>query len=157
MHLAPLPWLLFWASVAAEFAPSYDPLAQHASELLQAPTLASICVRISAIDSGMGLVALAIGVWRVSGQRIAVGAICWMIFGVSMLTNGLWPTGHPMHGFNAIGIANMIALEMSQIGFSAWSANGRAFAVTTVMSIAGIVYLWLNLGRTPARSRLPLK
>jgi len=143
--LVPLPWFLFWTSVAAVFAPGYNPLAQHASELLQAPTLASICGRIAAIGSGMGFVAFSIGVWRESGRRIAVGAICWMIFGVSMLTNGLWPMGHPMHGFYTIGIANIIAPAMSHIELSAWSANRRAYAVTAVVSIAGIVYLWLNV------------
>ncbi|CAM0125036.1 Transmembrane protein [Stenotrophomonas geniculata] len=84
--LVPLPWFLFWTSVAALFAPGYNPLAQHASELLQAPTLASICGRIAAIGSGLGFVAFSIGVWRESGRRIAVGAICWMIFGISMLS-----------------------------------------------------------------------
>ena len=133
--LVPLPWFLFWTSVAAVFAPGYNPLAQHASELLQTPTLASICARIAPIGCGVGFVAFAIGVWRESGCRIAVGAICWMIFGISMLTNGLWPMGHPMHGFYTIGIANIIAPAMSHIELSAWSANRRAYAVTAVVSI----------------------
>jgi len=143
--LIPLPLFLFWTSVAALFAPGYNPLAQHASELLQAPTLASICGRIAAIGSGVGFVAFSIGLWRESGRRIAVGAICWLVFGISMLTNGLWPMGHPMHGFYTIGIANIIAPAMSHIELSAWSANRRAYAVTAVVSIASIVYLWLNL------------
>jgi hypothetical protein len=143
--LVPLPWFLFWTSVAAVFAPGYNSLAQHASELLQAPTIASVCARIAAIGSGMGFVAFAIGVWRESGRRIALGAICWMIFGVSMLTNGLWPMGHPMHGLYTIGIANIIAPAMSHIELSAWSSNRRAYAVTALVSIAGIVYLWLNV------------
>lgn len=143
--LIPLPWFLFWTSVAAVFAPGYNPLAQHASELLQAPTLASICARIAAIGSGVWFVAFSIGVWRESGRRIALGAICWMIFGVSMLTNGLWPMGHPMHGFYTIGIANIIAPAMSHIELSAWSANRRAYAVTALVSIASVVYLWLNV------------
>ncbi|CAO3301593.1 hypothetical protein LMG26824_04019 [Stenotrophomonas maltophilia] len=62
-----------------------------------------------------------------------------------MLTNGLWPMGHPMHGFYTIGIANIIAPAMSHIELSAWSANRRAYAVTAMVSIAGIVYLWLNV------------
>ncbi|WP_401730148.1 DUF998 domain-containing protein [Stenotrophomonas muris] len=143
--LLPLPWFLFWTSVAALFAPGYNPLAQHASELLQAPTLASICARIAAIGSGVSFVAFAIGIWRESGRRIAVGAICWLVFGISMLTNGLWPMGHPMHGFYTIGIANIIAPAMSHIELSAWSANRRAYAVTALVSIASIVYLWLNV------------
>jgi len=68
-----------------------------------------------------------------------------MIFGVSMLTNGLWPMGHPMHGFYTIGIANINAPAMSHTELSAWSNNRRAYAVTAVVSIAGIVHLWLNL------------
>jgi len=143
--LIPLPWFLFWTTVAAMLAPGYNPLAQHASELLQAPALASLCARIAAIGSGLGFVLFAIALWRESGRRIAVGAACWMIFGVSMLTNGLWPMGHPMHGFYAIGIANIIAPAMSHIELRAWSANRRAYAVTAVVSIAAVVYLWLNL------------
>ena len=34
---------------------------------------------------------------------------------------------------------------MSHIELSAWSANRRAYAVTAMVSIAGIVYLWLNV------------
>lgn len=143
--LVPLPWFLFWTSVAAVLAPGYNALAQHASELLQAPALASICGRIAAIGSGVGFVTFSIGVWRESGRRIAVGAICWLVFGISMLTNGLWPMGHPMHGFYTIGIANIIAPAMSHIELSAWSANRRAYAVTAAVSVAGIVYLWLNV------------
>jgi hypothetical protein len=109
--LVPLPWFLFWTSVAALFAPGYNPLAQHASELLQAPTLASICARIAPIGCGVGFVAFAIGVWRESGRRIA----------------------------------NVIAPAMSHIELSAWSANRRAYAVTAVVSIASIAYLWLNV------------
>ncbi len=147
--LLPLPWFLFWTSVAAVFAPGYNALAQHASELLHAPTLASICGRIAAIGSGMGFVAFSIGVWRESGRRIAVGAICWLVFGISMLTNGLWPMGHPMHGFYTIGIANIIAPAMSHIELSAWSANRRAYSVTTAMSVASIVYLVERGGSGP--------
>ena len=117
---------------------------RSASELLQAPTLASICGRIAALGSGVGFVAFAIGIWE-SGRRIAVGAVCWLVFGISMLSNGLWPMGHPMHGFYTIGIANIIAPAMSHIELSAWSANRRAYAVTALVSIASIVYLWLNV------------
>lgn len=143
--LVPLPWFLFWTTVGAAFAPDYSPLSQHASELLQAGGFASLCIRIAAIGSGLGFVAFSIALWRESGRRIAIGAACWMIFGVSMLTNGFWPMGHPMHGFYAIGIANLIAPAMAHIELSAWSASRRGYAVTAVVSIAGIVYLWLNL------------
>lgn len=53
--------------------------------------------------------------------------------------------GHPMHGFYTIGIANIIAPAMSHIEMSAWSVNHRAYAVTAAVSVAGIVYLWLNV------------
>ncbi|MCW2067565.1 UNVERIFIED_ORG: hypothetical protein M2420_002928 [Stenotrophomonas maltophilia] len=63
----------------------------------------------------------------------------------SMLTNGLWPMGHPTHVFYTIGIADIIAPAMSHIELNAWSANRRAYAVTAVVSIARVFYLWWNL------------
>ena len=143
--LLPLPWFLLWTTIGALFSADYSPLSQHASELLQAPGFASLCIRIAAIGSGLGFVAFSVAVWRVSGRRIAVGAACWMVFGVSMLTNGLWPLGHPMHGFYAIGIANLIAPALAHIELGAWSRNPKAYAITAFVSVAGIVYLWLNL------------
>ncbi len=56
-----------------------------------------------------------------------------------------------MHGFYAIGIASIIAPKMSHIEWSAWSANRWTRAVKTVMSIAGIIYLRLDLVRGPGR------
>ncbi|MBS9727030.1 hypothetical protein, partial [Stutzerimonas stutzeri] len=47
--------------------------------------------------------------------------------------------------FYTIGIANIIAPAMSHIELSAWSANRRAYAVTALVSIASVVYLWLNV------------
>lgn len=143
--LLPLPWFLFWTTLGAMFAPDYSPLSQHASELMQAQGFAGLCIRIAAIGVGLAFVAFSIAVWRESGRRIAVGAACWLIFGVAMLTNGVWPLGHPMHGFYAIGVANLIAPAMTHIELSAWSANRRAYAVTALVSLAGVVYLWLNL------------
>ncbi|MFZ4215227.1 hypothetical protein ACOZB2_28020, partial [Pantoea endophytica] len=39
----------------------------------------------------------------------------------------------------------IIAPALSHLELSAWTANRRANAVTAMVSIAGIVYLWLNV------------
>lgn len=152
--LVPLPWFLFWTTVGALFAPSYSSISQHASELLQVHGLPSACIRIAAIGSGVAFICFAVGLWRKSDRPLALGAICWLIFGLSMVTNGLWPLGHPMHGFYAIGLLNIIAPAMSHIETRAWSNHRRSYAITALISFAGMLYLWLNfVGADPADFR----
>lgn len=143
--LIPLPWFLFWTALAACFAPGYSAIAQHASEMLQTPGWGSVCIRIAAVGSGLCFVAFALGVWRQSGRPFAAGAACWLIFGISMLSNGIWTFGHPMHGLYAVGIANLIAPALAHIELRAWSDSRQGYAVTAFVSFAAIVYLWLNL------------
>jgi len=152
--LVPLPWFLFWTTLGAFFAPDYSSFAQHASEMLQIPTLSSACVRIAAIGSGVAFICFAVALWRESGRALALGAICWLVFGLSMITNGLWPLGHSMHGFYSIGLLTIIAPAMSHIETRAWSNHRRAYAITALTSFAGMLYLWLNLvGADPADFR----
>lgn len=143
--LVPLPWFLFWTIIGALFAPGYNSISQHASELLQFSGAPNACVRIAAIGAGVAFIGFAAGLWLVTGRLFALGAICWLVFGLSMVTNGIWPLGHPMHGFYSIGITNLIAPTMSHIESKTWPNYRRAYVITALISFAGIVYLWLNL------------
>lgn len=152
--LVPLPWFLIWSLAAAAYAPGYSSVSQHASELLQFTGLPSTLLRIAAIGSGAAFVAFAIGLWQHSRIYFPVGAIAWLVFGLSMVSNGIWPMGDPKHGLYAAGVINLIAPAVSHLESRVFMKNSRFYALTAFVSVAGVIYLWLNLvGGDPPANR----
>jgi Protein of unknown function (DUF998) len=152
--LVPLPWFLAWTTIGGVLLPQYSPISQHASELLGAGGAAALCLKVAAIGSGTALVAFGAGLWALTGRTVAVGALAWVLFGLSMISNGLWPMGSPMHGLYAIGMATLVAPALSHIEVSSWLPDRRQYALTALVSAAGILYLWLNLtGNDPQATR----
>jgi hypothetical protein len=62
-----------------------------------------------------------------------------------MISNGLWPMGSPLHGLYAVGILNLIAPALSLLELRSLRDRTIPYAATVLASLAGIVYLWLNL------------
>jgi Zn-dependent membrane protease YugP len=87
--LIPLPWFLIWSSLAGALATDYHALSQHASELTLRPGAPHTLLNVAAIGSGVAFIAFAIGLWLESGKRLAIGALCWLAFGIAMTSNGL--------------------------------------------------------------------
>ena len=145
LGLVPMPWFLFWTAVGGMLVPGYSALSQHASELLGAGGGAAICARINAFGSGLGFIAFALGLMRLSPQRPAIGALCYLVFGVSRISGGIWPMGGPLHGLYMVGILNIIAPALAHIELGAMVRSRRLYRLTAFVSFSGIVYLWLNL------------
>jgi hypothetical protein len=152
--LVPLPWFLVWTTAGGQLSPQYNAVSQHGSELLAAGEFAALCLRVAAIGSGLAFIAFGAGVWAKSGRTVALGALAWILFGLSMVSNGVWPMGHPMHGLYAVGIANLVAPALSHIELAPWLKSRRYYALTALVSAAGVLYLWLNLtGNDPQAFR----
>jgi hypothetical membrane protein len=143
--LIPLPWFLLWSSVAGALATDYQALSQHASELTLRPGAPHTLLNVAAIGSGLAFVAFAIGLWLESGRRWAIGALCWLVFGVAMTSNGIWPMGSPLHGLYAVGVANLVAPALSLLELPRMRDSKLAFGLTAFVSVTGVIYLWMNL------------
>lgn len=152
--LLPFPWFLAWSTVGGLVLPDYNAISQHASELLSAGGTPAICLKVAAIGSGLGFVAFGAGLWARSRHPVAFGAATWMLFGLAMISNGIWPMGDPMHGLYALGIVNLIAPALSHIEVARWLPTRRHYGITALVSVSGVVYLWLNLtGNDPQAFR----
>lgn len=128
-------WFLFWVTLGGMLVPGYSALSQHASELLGAGGAGALCFRIGVIGAGVGFIGYA-------------------IFGCSMISNGIWPLGDPMHGLHALGLLTIIAPALAHLELGNMLASRRGYLVTAGVSVAGIVYLWLNLaGNDPQAFR----
>src|SRR5579864_1006740 len=152
--LIPLPWFLIWVSLAGILSPGYNPITQQASELTKQPGLPHLLCNVSGIGVGVGFCLFSVGLWRATGKAFSFGAAAWFVFGVSMLSNGIWPMGNRLHGLYAVGIINVVAPALSLLELRALRDIRSAYIVTVFVSVAGIVYLWLNLtGLDPEGAR----
>jgi hypothetical protein len=143
--LFPLPWWLIWVTAGGMLTPGYSSMSQHASELTVVPGTANIMIKIAAFGTGVFFTLFALGLWRLSDRKIPWGSICWIVFGFSMLSNGVWNMGDPRHGFYAIGILNIIAPTLSLAEDKALSNDRVIHLTTVVVSLSGVLYLWLIL------------
>lgn len=152
--LLPLPWFLCWTTLGGAVTPGYRGLSQQGSELLAAGGAGALCLRVAALGSGLALIAFAGGLWSVASRGVAVGAAAWMVFGLSMLSNGVWPMGSPLHGLYTAGIVNLIAPALSHLELGRRLPRRRDYVLTAAVSLCGVAYLWLNLtGHDPAAFR----
>jgi hypothetical membrane protein len=143
--LLPLPWFLAFATVAGALRPRYSAAAQHVSELTTTPGLSHTLANVAALGAGVAFVLFAVGLWIETRRAVSFGSACWAVFGVSMISNGLWPMGSPLHGLYAVGIINLIAPALSLLELRSLRDRTVPYAATVLASLAGIVYLWLNL------------
>jgi hypothetical protein len=152
--LLPLPWFLLWTTLGGLAAQGYHPLAQHASELSLLGGLPAAMLSLAAVGAGAAFLLFAAGLWARSGRRVAFGALAWTMFGLAMVSNGIWPMGGPLHGLYNIGIANLVAPALAALEDRRLRQDRVMYFATVTVSFASILYLWLNLtGLDPPKLR----
>ncbi|HYQ24236.1 DUF998 domain-containing protein [Stenotrophomonas sp.] len=129
--------------VFAFTVPGYSSLSQHLSELgLMLGLPAHVLTACIVINGGaIFLFSLALLGW---GRRFALTALTSTLFGIAMLSNGLFTTGSPLHGMYSIGIFSILMplLFLVELGTD---ASARIAWVARVTSLLGMAYLWLML------------
>lgn len=143
--LVPLPAWLIVSTVAGLLAPGYNPMASHVSVMTLEDGLSHTLANVAALSSGIALILFGLGVWRVSQRIFSAGASCWILFGISMVANGIWPMGGPMHGLYIIGIFSVLAPALSVLDVQRPSLQRRLHTITVICSLAGVLYLWILL------------
>ncbi len=141
----PLPAWLLLSTVAGFLATDYNPIASHVSVMTLKDDTAHIIANMAALSSGIALVLFGAGIWGVSQRTFSVGAFGWILFGISMIANGIWPMGGPMHGLYIIGIFSILAPALSLLDIQDDEMRTRLHSLTAFVSFAGILYLWLLL------------
>lgn len=141
----PLPVWLILVTIAGFIAVDYNPIASHASVMTLQEGNAHLLLNIAAITIGLSFIVFAIGIWALSKRKFSAGAFCWVLFGISMIANGIWPMGGPMHGLYIIGIANIIAPALSLLDIQDDTLRNELYSVTVFVSICSLFYMWILL------------
>lgn len=143
--LIPLPAWLIISTLAGFLAVDYNPIASHVSVMTLQDGIAHVMVNIAALLAGAALIMFGVGVWMTSRRVFSGGGLCWVIFGVSMIANGIWPMGGPMHGLYIIGIFNILAPALTLLDIRDEALRERMHTVTIFVSLSGVFYLWMML------------
>lgn len=152
--LIPLPLFLLGTGLSGWLATDYSGVSQHASELLAKGGASELLLRITAIGTGSAFMLFSFGLWKKLNYGMAVGALAWSVFGLSMVTNGVWPMGSAMHGLYGLGMFNLIAPAVAHMDLKEFFTRRSHYYMTVLVSVCGIIYLWLNMtGNDPGQYR----
>ncbi|WP_152553491.1 DUF998 domain-containing protein [Erythrobacter longus] len=141
----PLPVWLIFVTVAGFMTPGYSAIESHASVMTLGEGWSLWITNSAAIISGAALIVFGVGTWGASGRIVSGGAFCWIIFGISMIANGIWPMGSPMHGLYAIGIINILGPALTLLECDREALRKRMIGFTVFCSLMGVLYLWVIL------------
>jgi hypothetical protein len=116
--------------------PGYSSVQQHMSELeLLSPGISLAC-RVGAIVSGLSILGFALAIVLSKRSRMPFTAATAAIFGLSMMSNGVFTMGSPLHGMYAIGLTIILVPAF----FAAESH--RADSISLAASCIALVYMW---------------
>ncbi|MEN5271722.1 DUF998 domain-containing protein [Stenotrophomonas lactitubi] len=123
--------------------PGYHSLSQHLSELGLLPGLPARAVQVGGLVSGSAIILFSLALLAY-GRRFALTVLTSSLFGVSMVSNGVFTTGSPMHGLYGIGIFSILTplLFLAELGPQ---ASTRMAWFARASSLLGMAYLWLMM------------
>lgn len=132
----------------------YDLISQHASEItLTDFDSAKAVINSGAILCGISCILLAIGA-ILNFKKFYLSSILLIVFGVSMLSNGIYPMGTMMHGFYGIGLTLMILPFVASYELKNENIKKAFFTITLVSGFVIFIYLWSMLvGLDPSNYR----
>jgi len=132
----------------------YDWVKQHGSEITVTDfTQAKLMINSGAIATGISCLLLSIGI-LVSFKRFYLTSVLLAIFGISMVSNGVFPMGTLMHGLYGIGLSLMILPFVACYELKNSEINSRFFNTSLIAGFVIFVYLWAMLiGLDPANYR----
>jgi hypothetical membrane protein len=128
--------------IAGLLVPDYDMIKQHASEITLTHYKNAILIFDSGmILSGLSCVLLALGI-IFDLRKFYLSSILLIIFGISMVSNGIFPMGNVMHGFYGIGL--IIMLLPFAICYELKNENIKKifFKISIISGIVIFVYFW---------------
>ncbi|MFK7812397.1 MAG: DUF998 domain-containing protein [Maribacter sp.] len=120
----------------------YNLVKQHASEI----TIASFYYAKTIINAGFILTGSSISIFAlgiiIDFKKFYISSIMLIVFGISMISNGLYPMGTHMHGIHGIGLAQMllpfiVCYEVKNENFSK-----LFFKLSLITGFLIFIYFW---------------
>lgn len=142
------------ALIAGLLVPDYDMIKQHISEITLTPYKNAIHVFSSGqLLSGLSCILLALGI-ILNFKKFYLSSIILIIFGISMISNGIFPMGNVMHGFYGIGLTIMLLPFVACYELKNENVKKIFFKISIISGVVIFVYFWSMIVRLdPANYR----
>ena len=129
----------------------YNFIQQHASEItLTDNSLAKTILNSGAVFTGLSCVIMALGI-VLNLKKHYLSSFLLAVFGVSMISNGMYPMGTAMHGLYGAGLTLMILPFIACYELKNEKVSKLFFRVSLIFGSVIFVYLWSMLvGLDPA-------
>ena len=141
-----LPLLFFIPVILAGLlSENYDSIKQQASEItITEFRTAKIIVNSGAILTGLSCILFSLGLFALSKRILMISALLLMLFGISMVSNGLYPMRHPMHGFYGMGLSLMILPFVCCFELKGHILNKQFYTISLLSGAIIFLYFWLT-------------
>ncbi len=152
---APFPLLgMLIPMIFGFFQPGYSSISQHMSELELLHGSAAIATRAGALVSGVSIVVFGVALLLERASRMPFTAGSALVFGASMMSNGIFVMGSPLHGLHAIGLSAILVPAFFAAEYPDRSGVRSPDRLSLVASALILVYMWLLMtGLDPAAMR----
>lgn len=150
-----LPLIFFVPVFVAGFlVPNYNLISQHASEItITEFKSARIVINTGAILTGLSCIILSVGI-LINFKKHTILSILIAFFGLSMISNGMYPMGTIMHGLYGIGLTIMIIPFFACYELKNQNISKLFFKVSLVSGFLIFIYMWSMLvGLDPTNYR----
>lgn len=132
----------------------YSSISQQMSELEMVGGLPDVAARTGGIVSGLAIVAFAVALVLHKPTRMPFTSFLALVFGLSMISNGLFKMGGPLHGLYGIGLA-VILVPASFAAERPYDPQDRqTVQLSLLAAVLTLAYFWATLtGQDPAALR----
>jgi hypothetical membrane protein len=127
--------------------PGYSSISQQMSELGMLGGYPAVLESVLGIIVGLSIVIFSLALVRHPSGRFAFTVLTSVLFGISMLCNGIFTMGSPLHGLYGIGFFSILTPSLFIVELD---AAKRTEAIATLSKWAAVItlfYLWLTITR----------
>ncbi|WP_298913329.1 DUF998 domain-containing protein [uncultured Algimonas sp.] len=121
----------------------HNSLTQHMSEYEATDGLLPTISRYSTVVTGLSVSLFAIGCLFGTGRfRFSWTFVAALVFGLAMLSNGVFTTGTPMHGLHGLAVFLVLVPTFYAAEFGTGSTFPAFVGYSLLTSLIGLLYIW---------------
>lgn len=128
--------------VAGLFVPHYSSMTQHVSELGVIAHPAAAVMPVAAIVAGASVVVFGLGLWLHPSRSFRFTSVAAVVFGVSFISAGIFPTGTALHGLYGLTMFYVLVPACFAAELPPHLRTGLAVPVSLAAACLSLIYMW---------------
>jgi hypothetical protein len=141
-----VPLLAMLAPILIAFTlPGYSSLSQHISEVALIDHPIAAIQRSAAVAAGVSILLFGFGALCRSPKSLPYTGVAAAIFGISMISNGLFVMGSPLHGLYGLGLFMTLVPAFFAAEFRNAHGGDSTYKLSMAVAAFNMFYMWVML------------